>query len=47
LDPGGYGILTNQPLFIAWRLYMENATKIGPAYSEIVYDRAIKFDPKK
>jgi hypothetical protein len=45
--PGGYGIQTNQPLFIAWRLYMENATKIGPAYSEIVYDRAIKFDPKK
>ncbi len=45
--PGGYGIRTNQPLFIAWRLYMENATKIGPAYSEIVYDRAIKFDPKE
>jgi len=45
--PGGYGIRTNQPLFIAWRLYMENATKTGPAYSEIVYDRAIKFDPKK
>ena len=42
--PGGYGLRTNQPLFIAWRLYMENATKIGPAYSEIVYDRAIKFD---
>jgi hypothetical protein len=45
--PGGYGIRTNQSLFIAWRLYMENATKTGPAYSEIVYDRAIKFDPKK
>jgi hypothetical protein len=45
--PGGYGIRTNQPLFIAWRLYLENATKIGPAYSEIVYDRAIKFSPKK
>jgi hypothetical protein len=45
--PGGYGIQTDQPLFIAWRLYMENATKIGPSYSEIVYDRAIKFEPKK
>jgi hypothetical protein len=45
--PGGYGIRTDQPLYIAWRLYMENATKIGPAYSEIVYDRAIKFDPKE
>ena len=44
--PGGYGIHTNQLLFIAWRLYMEKATKTGPSYSEIVYDRAIKFDPK-
>jgi hypothetical protein len=45
--PGGYGIQTDQPLFICRRLYMENATKIGPAYSEIVFDRAIKFDPKE
>ena len=45
--PGGYGIHTNQPLFIGWRLYMENATKTGSSYSEILYDRAIKFDPKK
>lgn len=45
--PGGYGIGLDQPLFIAWRIYMENATKIGPSYSEIVYDRAIKFDPKE
>jgi hypothetical protein len=45
--PGGYGIQTDQPLFIAWRLYMENVTKIGPSYSEIVYDRAIKFESKK
>jgi hypothetical protein len=43
--PGAYGIRLDQPLFISWRLYMENATKIGPSYSEIVYDRAIKFDP--
>ncbi|KKH96113.1 hypothetical protein EO95_16450 [Methanosarcina sp. 1.H.T.1A.1] len=42
---GAYGIEPDQPLFIAWRLYMENTTKTGPAYSEIVYDRAIKFDP--
>ena len=45
--PGGYGLRTDQPLFICWRLYMENATKVGPAYSEIVFDRAIKFDPKE
>ncbi|MCC4769220.1 hypothetical protein FXV91_03065 [Methanosarcina sp. DH2] len=42
---GAYGIELDKPLFIAWRLYMENTTKTGPAYSEIVYDRAIKFDP--
>lgn len=44
--PKGYGIELDQPLFIAWRLYLEKATKIGPSYSEIVYDRAIKFSPK-
>jgi hypothetical protein len=43
----GYGIDLDQPLFIAWRMYLEPATKTGPAYSEIVYDRAIKFDPKE
>jgi hypothetical protein len=32
---------------IGWRLYLETATQTGPSYSEIVYDRAIKFDPKK
>jgi hypothetical protein len=43
----GYGIDLDEPLFIGWRLYLERATKTGPSYSEIVYDRAIKFDPKK
>lgn len=43
---GVHGIEPDQPLFVAWRAYMENTTKTGPAYSEIVYDRAIKFDPK-
>jgi hypothetical protein len=45
--PGGYGIRPNQAVFIFWRNYLEKATKTGPSYSEIVYDRAIKFDPKK
>jgi hypothetical protein len=45
--PGAYGIGLDQPLFIAWRSYLEKTTKTGPSYSEIVYDRAIKFDPKK
>ncbi len=44
--PGGYGIYPNQPVFIFWRDYLEKATKTGPSYSEIVYDRAIKFSPK-
>jgi hypothetical protein len=43
---GAYGIELNQPLFVFWRAYLENTTKTGPEYSEIVYDRAIKFDPK-
>jgi hypothetical protein len=44
--PGAYGIALDQPLMIFWRMYLEKATKTGPSYSEIVYDRAIKFDPK-
>ncbi len=45
--PGAYGIRLDQSLLICWRIYLEKATKTGPSYSEIVYDRAIKFDPKK
>ncbi|MDQ1251044.1 MAG: hypothetical protein QG646_113 [Euryarchaeota archaeon] len=42
---GVHGIELDQPIVITWRAYLENATKTGPSYSEIVYDRAIKFDP--
>ena len=45
--PGAYGIALDQPLMIFWRMYLEKATKTGPSYSEIVYDRAIKFSPKE
>jgi hypothetical protein len=45
--PGAYGIRLDQPLFITWRSYLDAATRTGPSYSEIVYDRAIKFDPRK
>ncbi len=45
--PGGYGIDPDQPIMIGWRLYLEPATKTGPSYSEIVYDRAIKFGPRE
>jgi hypothetical protein len=45
--PGAYGIGLDQTLLIGWRLYLEKATKTGPSYTEIVYDKAIKFDPKE
>jgi hypothetical protein len=45
-SPSGYGLRSDQPLFVFWRAYLEKATKTGPSYGEIVYDRAIKFDPK-
>jgi len=32
---------------IGWRMYLEKATKTGTSYWEIVYDRAIEFDPKE
>lgn len=41
---GAYGIELDQPLWIGWRSYLEEVTETGPSYSEIVYDRAIKFD---
>jgi hypothetical protein len=34
---------SNTLLGIAFRLYVEPGTNIGPAFSEIVYDRIIKF----
>jgi hypothetical protein len=42
---GFHGIDLDKPLVIIWRAYLENSTKTGPSYSEIVYDRTIKFDP--
>jgi hypothetical protein len=45
--PGAYGIGPDQPLMVIWRSYLEKATKTGPSSTEIVYDRAIKFDPKQ
>ncbi len=42
-----HGIELDQPIFIAFRLYLEKATKTGPAKSEILWDRAIKFTPRQ
>lgn len=38
-----HGIELDQPAFVGFRAYMEKATKSGPIWSEIVYDRVIKF----
>jgi hypothetical protein len=35
-----------QNLWIGWRAYVEPATKVGPAYTELVYDQAIVFRGK-
>lgn len=44
--PGAYGIPLDTPAFIAFRLYVEKATKTGPFWYEILYDRVIKFSPQ-
>lgn len=38
-----YGIDNGQQLLVAFRAYIEEATGVGPDYSEIIYDRAIVF----
>jgi hypothetical protein len=38
-----YGIDLDKPAFVAFRAYLEPATKVGPNWSEIVYDRVVKF----
>lgn len=43
----GFPIDSSTLLGIAFRLYLEPGTNIGTAYSEIVYDRIIKFSPKQ
>jgi len=42
-----HGIELDQPILIALRAYCEPATRVGPAKSEILWDRAIKFSPRK
>ena len=42
-----HGIELDQPIFIIFRAYCEHATRVGPAKSEILWDRAIKFSPRK
>jgi hypothetical protein len=41
--PGAYGVGLEEPAFIGFRAYLEPATKVGPAYTELLFDRVIKF----
>jgi len=40
------GVGADEPMVLAFRAYLEPETNVGPAYSEIVIDRIIKFKPK-
>jgi hypothetical protein len=35
------------PLMVVTRSYLEPSTRVGPAYTEILYDRVIKFSPRQ
>lgn len=42
--PGSYGIGLNDTAYIVFRAYNEKETEVGPSYTEIAYDRVLKFD---
>ena len=42
--PKAHGVTLDEPAFIGFRAYMEPATKVGPSYTELLYDRVIKFN---
>ena len=44
--PKAHGVALDEPAFIGFRAYMEPATRVGPAYTELLYDRVIKFSPR-
>jgi len=44
--PKAHGVELDEPAFVAIRAYLEPATKVGPAYAELLYDRAIKFSSR-
>jgi len=43
--PPPSGRLTLQSLFLAFRAYVEPGRAVGPAYEELLLDRAILFRP--
>jgi len=44
--PKAHGIQLNEPAFIGFRAYLEPATRVGPAFTELLYDQVIKFSPR-
>ena len=42
---GPYGIEPNDTCYIGFRAYLEPETGVSPAWSEILYDRALKINP--
>ena len=45
--PKAHGIGLDEAAFIGVRAYMEPATRVGPACTELLYDQAIKFSPRR
>ena len=46
-DPSHYGIGLDERIWLFFRVYLERATRVGPAWNELVLDRVIKFSPKR
>jgi hypothetical protein len=44
--PKAHGVELDEPAFIGFRAYMEPSTKVGPCYTELLYDRVIKFNKR-
>jgi hypothetical protein len=44
--PKAHGVGLDEPAFIGFRAYMEPATRVGPSYTELLYDRVIKFNKR-
>jgi hypothetical protein len=41
------GVAADEAMALVFRAYLEQKTKVGPAYPEIVIDRILKFTPKQ
>ncbi|MBN1376240.1 MAG: hypothetical protein JXA01_08805, partial [Dehalococcoidia bacterium] len=44
--PKAHGVALDEPAFIGVRAYMEPATMVGPIFTELLYDKAIKFSAR-